>query len=436
MQKPIAPKGTIELNIGYEGVIPQDATRLTRLGVPAETARHSDWDQISPTFTGLRGIGYVAWYPIATDAANMSNASTFSEVVGRWKRREAGAEMSLRVSEVGANPAGPPLVFCNGRMTQGLSEDLGHAHLSWQTSTFQMSRSTTPFLAIGGYQQLNTQGAEIAYLSENKSGADDYVLALSQVSPSASVWLGGHTPPKGARPRIIDLPDAKAAPFESDDTLLLPLTTDETSMLLMAVRQSAQLDLSSPHAWISQGLAGYLQARYVEQEKDRDVAVAYLQSHRGALAEAEGGEPQERAERGDEHSLINSTDEFYVQTKAMNVWWMLRDLVGEQALTAALHNYNADDDKDATYMQKLWRRSRIAVLRGFSTIGSITIAACRISAWRRCFRGTVRSGGYLVTVTVENLGNAAAEVPVTVHMQEEATERSWSPASPRPRFEF
>ena len=35
LQKEVAPRQSIELNIGYEGTIPQDATRLTRIGVPA-----------------------------------------------------------------------------------------------------------------------------------------------------------------------------------------------------------------------------------------------------------------------------------------------------------------------------------------------------------------------------------------------------------------
>src|SRR5438093_5312390 len=33
---PVAPKRTIALEIGYEGIIPQDTTRLTRIGVPAD----------------------------------------------------------------------------------------------------------------------------------------------------------------------------------------------------------------------------------------------------------------------------------------------------------------------------------------------------------------------------------------------------------------
>ena len=56
LPKELAPGGTVELTIGYEGVIALDATRLTRIGIPQQTAIHSDWDAIAKTFTrGARG---------------------------------------------------------------------------------------------------------------------------------------------------------------------------------------------------------------------------------------------------------------------------------------------------------------------------------------------------------------------------------------------
>src|ERR1700750_2736180 len=39
----VAAKGTIDLNIAYEGVILLDTTRLTRIGTPEDGARVSDW---------------------------------------------------------------------------------------------------------------------------------------------------------------------------------------------------------------------------------------------------------------------------------------------------------------------------------------------------------------------------------------------------------
>src|SRR5271154_1654532 len=92
----IKPKDFVEIEIGYEGVIPLDATRLTRIGVPEEIAKHTSWDQISPSFTAVRGAGYVAWYPIMTEAADFSEGNSLFEVADRWTAREAGSVFKAR----------------------------------------------------------------------------------------------------------------------------------------------------------------------------------------------------------------------------------------------------------------------------------------------------------------------------------------------------
>ena len=61
LPQPVAPKGTIDLDIGYEGIILLDTTRLTRIGTPKDAAESTDWDQIGTNFTGVRGAGCVAW---------------------------------------------------------------------------------------------------------------------------------------------------------------------------------------------------------------------------------------------------------------------------------------------------------------------------------------------------------------------------------------
>src|SRR5207248_5428815 len=110
LPKAVAPKQTITLEIGYEGVIPQDTTRLTRIGVPPEIAKHTDWDQIGPSFTAVRGIGNVAWYPIATEAANLSEGNSVLETVGRWKQRETNVEMRVKFFPIVNKTA--KLLFC------------------------------------------------------------------------------------------------------------------------------------------------------------------------------------------------------------------------------------------------------------------------------------------------------------------------------------
>src|SRR5260370_30142003 len=93
----IKPIDSVVLEIGYEGVIPLDTTRLTRVGVPEGIAKHTSWDQISPSFTSVRGAGYVAWYPITTESADFSAGNSLFEVVDRWEAREAGTEFKAKL---------------------------------------------------------------------------------------------------------------------------------------------------------------------------------------------------------------------------------------------------------------------------------------------------------------------------------------------------
>ena len=62
-----------------------------------DTAQSTDWDQISTKFTAVRGVGYVAWYPIATEDASLSEGRSLSEVLSRWKAREKASIMRLQI---------------------------------------------------------------------------------------------------------------------------------------------------------------------------------------------------------------------------------------------------------------------------------------------------------------------------------------------------
>jgi len=283
---------------------------------------------------------------------------------------------------------------------------------------------TVPVFVIADFNEVQNGNFIIRYLADHKSAADDYVLALNQVGPSISVWLGAHSEPNGMKSQVIDLPDSNAAPFQSGNTLMMPIAEDETTMLLMAVQQVAQLDFPSSRAWINQGLARYMQLRYIEQEKERAGVLHYLNTHRDPLVEMERQSPEKGSPAAAARSLINSSDEFYLETKAMNVWWMLRELVGETALTAALHNYKASDDKDALYMQKLLEQQSRRDLTWFFddwVYRDRGLPDFRIDS---VHARPVVSGGYMVAVTVENLGGAAAEVPVKLEMTEgDATEK-------------
>ena len=61
LDQPLAPGATLQFDVTYSGAIALSAQRLQSIGAPDALAQHSDWDQISLPFTGLRGFGNVVW---------------------------------------------------------------------------------------------------------------------------------------------------------------------------------------------------------------------------------------------------------------------------------------------------------------------------------------------------------------------------------------
>ena len=426
LPRAIAPKETINLEIGYEGVIPQDATRLTRIGAPAEVAKHSDWDQISPSFTGIRGIGYVAWYPIATEAASLSEGDSVLDEVARWKQHEAQTGMRIRLCQSGSDSL--PLALMNdtpaGAPGASMSATTGGESSACRDHLFPQVAQTVPTIVVAGFSSVERANMSIHCLADHKSGADNYAEAIEEATPFIAKWFGDHKRNPDSEAQVVDLPDPDAAPFESGNLLLMPLNAKDSALLLSALQQLTHINFPSPRPWIYGGVAHYAQLAFLQERGGRPAVLEYLQSHRDALLASEKQSATENANPAAEHSLINSTDDFYVQTKAMNVWWMLRDMVGEAALHAALHNYRAADDKDAYYMQKLIEAQAHRDLAWFFdswVYRDRGLPDFRIvSVYPRPLLG----GGYMVTVLVENLGDAAAEVPVTLHVADnETTER-------------
>jgi hypothetical protein len=418
LPRSVPPKQTIELEIGYEGVIPQDTTRLTRIGVPADTAKHSDWDQIGRTFTAVRGIGYVAWYPVATEAVSLTDGDSVPEAVAKWKQREAQTEMKISFTN-SASSGDEPKLLCNGPGTLLSYEQIGASSKGESQCSFLLSKA--PVFVVGKFDILDRAAVNVFYLHEHKTGADDYASAVDELSPLVGKWFGDHREGTATKAQAVDLADSQAAIYETGSMLLMPLTGSDTKLLLSAARQLTHAFFPSPHAWIHDGLASYAQVRLIEEKEGRQAAIAYLQGHRSALVELAKVTGKRKA---DNDSLIGSLDDFRIQTKAMYVWWMLRDMVGEEALNAAVHNYKASDDKDPAYMEKLVENQAHRDLQWFFDDWVYHDRGLPDFRIESVYPSQLPSGGYMVTVTVENLGGAGAEVPVTLHMQTgEASER-------------
>src|SRR5208282_4974171 len=143
--------------------------------------------------------------------------------------------------------------------------------------------------------------------------------------------------------------------------LLTPLTaTDPKLAGLVAAHQLTHAAFFSPRPWINEGLAHFAQALYLEHRTGRQSALDYIGSHGSALRADESAKETTTAPGSDaansssmSRSMINTYDEELYRSKAMCVWWMLRDMVGDQALKKALASYHPEEDKEPSYMQRL-----------------------------------------------------------------------------------
>jgi hypothetical protein len=120
-------------------------------------------------------------------------------------------------------------------------------------------------------------------------------------------------------------------------------------------------------------------------------------------------------------SLAAATGDIFYRTKAAAVFWMLRAIVGDEALKQALQAYRSDPrlDLDPEGIESAIEKSSGKDLRWFFNdwvyrdrgLPDLTIANVTPSQLES------RAGlpaGWLVAVEVRNDGYAAAEVPVTV----------------------
>jgi hypothetical protein len=409
----IPPKGTAELEIAYEGVLVLDATRLTRIGTPEEAANSTDWDQISTKFTAVRGAGYVAWYPITTEVANLSEGNSLFEVLGRWKTREAASTMHVQLSTTRAENESPREVLLNQPNCHA-SSDSRDSSSAGEISTecaYEGLGSAVPSFVIAEYQVLQRPAITVHYLAGHEAYATNYADEAEKVVPFVSDWFG--------RPRFkaetADLPDRSAAPFESGSLLLTSLSGVDLRVAgLAAVHQLTHSAFRSPRPWIHEGLAHFAQALYLEQDNGRHAALDYMGLHRAAFAEAEKKTTPPRSEDEANRSLVNTTSDELYRSKAMYVWWMLRDIVGGPALQKALAGYQPEKDKEPSYMPRLIQAQSQRDLEWFFDDWVYRDRGLPDFKVASAFSRKTMTDAYMITITVDNVGTAGGEVPITV----------------------
>ncbi len=407
----VKPRDSVEIEIGYEGVIPLDTTRLTRVGVPEGVAKHSSWDQISPSFTAVRGAGYVAWYPITTESADFSEGNSLFEVTDRWKARVAASEFKAKI--VMAGEPFRSLICTPGG--QRVAEALDRAQQVSTECSWRRLGTVTPTFVIANYQSESKPPADLFSLPGHEAGAVTYSNALEPAMKFVTGWFG----PPSAPIAVADFADPQAAPFESGTLLLASMAAEDSKLAgINLVHELVHSAVPSSRPWVYEGLAHFGEAMYRQNQGGRKAALDFLGLHRAAFLDSEkevAAVLKKNAEaKNPGQPLATTFDETYYRSKAAYVWWMLRDMVGDDVLKQAIRKYRTEEDKVPKYVEQLIEAAAKRDLGWFfddwvyHDLGLPDFHVQSVHPWK------TEKDAHIITVTLENLGNAGAEVPFTV----------------------
>jgi hypothetical protein len=174
----------------------------------------------------------------------------------------------------------------------------------------------------------------------------------------------------------------------------------------------------SPRAWLSEGVAHFMGTLWIEKQQGRDKALESLEAGRPALALAEPDSPGTSVGQ----PLAEAISPVYYRTKATYVFWMLRDIVGDATLSAALRAYDPAADVSLGYGRDTGASPFEKLLEQAGTQSDLSWF---FNDWVNADKGlpdlTISSvfptaeqaGSWLVNINVANNGFAAAQVAVT-----------------------
>jgi len=456
LPQPLAPGATITLDTFYSGTIAQSAERLERIGATETQGADADWDQISTAATALRGFGNVLWYPIAGPQIFLGQGADLFQAVGR--ARLANEQVSMHLKLTVEYKSDPPVAvyFCGRRQPlQALPDDpdatvatgSGVATADFPT---QLIGFRTPNLFLFEHSEALAAPLPVAPSSSSSSAApavstdspgapmlavettEDATLprladSAESIAPLLEHWFG--TPPLSA----LTVLDHAGQPFEDGPFLAAPIST------LAGSDASSALAHSLTHAWVQtgqpwmdEGLAQFAALLWVEQSLGRERAVAELNDLLQPLILAEPAVPQLTAQPASTplpapvgEPLISATSELYYRRKAVAVWFMLRGIVGEDALRETLSAWRtqppsqASAREQAVALEKLLEKTSGKDLAWFfhdwvlNDQGLPDLSIADVTT-RDLSGDQLHKSGWLVSITVRNDGGASAEVPVII----------------------
>jgi hypothetical protein len=422
LSTPLTPGESLQLDVTYSGAIAESAQRLVAIGTPEPVALHSDWDRISTSFTGLRGFGNVVWYPAASVPVILGDGARLFDEIGEHKMRIAGAQFRLRLTAEFPHGQSPTVALINGHpaaLTFTNVDSVGPEIESVATAVLDSSTLgfEAPSLFLASRTPHQGTNTTLWTLPIDETSASSWAESAARVTPFLQGWLG-------QRPRaqltVLDLPDSEDAPFETGALLA-------TSIRLAAPEQldgilSHALThawMQSPRAWLSEGVAHFMGTLWIERNQGRPRALESLEAGRAALAIAEPASPGTAPGQ----PLAQAISPVYYRNKATYVLWMLRDVVSDATLSAALRAYDPTADVSPGYGRDTAASPFEKLLEQAGTRHDLQWF---FADWVNNDRGLpdltidgifpsiANAGNWLVSVNISNAGYAAAEVPVTV----------------------
>jgi hypothetical protein len=450
LPQPLAPGASILLTALYSGTIPPSAERLERIGAPVDQAESEDWDAIAAgnpgtleIGTALRGFGNVLWYPVAAPPVFLGDGAKLFQSVGEIKLREQAATIRLRlaVEYVGDPPDAAffcgrrePLIAISDDPNLPAAESPGIATAVFDAQPLGF-RTANLFITASSANNTGTPANPglIAAITDHYDALPAYSAAAALVEPLLTDWLG-------QRPlTVLTILDHPGQPFEDDALLVRPMQAVDPATLAPSLAHSlTHAWIHSNHPWIDEGLAQFMSLLWTERTSGRTAALAALQDAARPLALIEPESPRDdtstaiTAASGNSlatsesttpagASLIAATGDAFYRTKAAAVWWMLRGIVGDQALKQALQAYRSDTrlERDPAGLQHTLEQISRKDLAWFFNDwvyrdrGLPDLSIANVTPSQLESRNGI-SAGWLVAIEVRNEGYAAAEVPVTV----------------------
>jgi hypothetical protein len=277
---------------------------------------------------------------------------------------------------------------------------------------FEPLGTVTPTFAIANYVSTFKAPLTLLSLPGHEAGAATYSNALEPAIKFVSGWFGQPTAPV----TIADFADPNSAPFESGTLLMASMAAEDSKLAgINLVHELVHSALPSSRPWVYEGLAHFAEAMYRQEQGGRQAALDLLGLHRAAFLDSEK-EASATSQKSAGQPLASTFDETYYRSKAAYVWWMLRDMVGDDALKQAIRKYRAEDDtvKDPKYVEQLIESAAKRDLGWFfddwvyQDRGLPDFHVQSVHPWK------TEKGVQFMTVTLENLGNAGAEVPFTI----------------------